>query len=175
MYVKIVASASYRPYLMHVFVQYLTNRRNIMVKVSRHSNVNWASLNNLRVVTADTGIIQYRLIQVCREIPYHDANRRECTLTPLLENHVLTVLADIHYKNLTGYGNSFVESQGTEEKAYYARKLEQDVKRWTARLEAYLQTAFAQGRIDSPAVQIARNLHDKLANAIQTGKADNHH
>lgn len=146
-----------------------------MVKVSRHSNVNWASLNNLRVVTADTGIIQYRLIQVCREIPYHDANRRECTLTPLLENHVLTVLADIHYKNLTGYGNSFVESQGTEEKAYYARKLEQDVKRWTARLEAYLQTAFAQGRIDSPAVQIARNLHDKLANAIQTGKADNHH
>lgn len=121
-------------------------------------------LDNLRSLTADMDKLLHYLIRTSKE---H-------TLTPLLGNHVLTVLADIRRKRLENYGNSFAEAHGTEEQAYYARKLELDVKRWTARLEAYLQTAFVQGRADSPAVQIARKLHKELDNALRTEETDNH-
>ena len=114
-----------------------------------------ARLEELRPLTADTDILLHRLIQASREMSYRDADGREGTLTPLLENHVLTVLADIRRKRLTGYGSTFADAQGTAAQARYARKLEQDVERWAARLEAYLRTAFAKGTTGSPAVQIA--------------------
>ena len=130
--------------------------------------------DNLRQLTADADKLLHRLIQASKELPYQDADGREGTLTSLLENHVLTVLADIRRKDLSGYGNSFAEAQGTEEQAYYVRKLEQDVERWAARLEAYLQTAFVKGRADSPAGQIARKLYVELDNALRTEDEHNH-
>ena len=54
-----------------------------------------ARLNDLRPLTADTDILLHRLTEASRKMPYRDADGREGTLTPLLENHVLTVLADI--------------------------------------------------------------------------------
>lgn len=87
---------------------------------------------------------------------------------PLLENHVLTVLADIRRKRLSGYGSSFAEAQGTDRQTFYVRKLERDITRWTERLDAYLQTAFIRGNTDSPAVQVARRLRDALDDAIRT-------
>lgn len=131
------------------------------------------SLYDIRQLTAETDIFLHRLTE-SRKMPYRDADDREDTLMSLLENHVLTVLADIRRKLLGNYGNSFAEAQGTEEEAYYVRKLERDVKRWTARLEAYLQTAFVQGRADSPAVQIARKLYEELAKALRTEDEHNH-
>lgn len=133
-----------------------------------------ARLDNLRQLTADTDKLLHRLTEVSRNMPYRETGSREGILTPLLENHVLTVLADIRRKNLSGYGNSFDKAQGTEEQVYYVRKLEQGMERWTARLEAYLQTAFVQGRADSPAVQIAQKLHDELANALRIRNEHNH-
>ena len=127
-----------------------------------------ARLEELRPLTADTDILLHRLIRASREMPYRDADGREGTLTPLLENHVLTVLADIRRKRLVGYGSTFADAQGTAAQARYARKLEQDVERWTARLEAYLRTAFAKGTTGSPAVQIAGELHDSLTGALRT-------
>lgn len=127
-----------------------------------------ARLEELRPLTADTDILLHRLTEVSREMPYRDADGREGTLTPLLENHVLTVLADIRRKRLTGYGSTFADAQGTAAQARYARKLEQDVERWAARLEAYLRTAFAKGTTGSPAVQIANELHDRLTGALRT-------
>ena len=94
-----------------------------------------ARLEELHPLTADTDILLHRLIRASRKIPYRDADGREGTLTPLLENHVLTVLADIRRKRLTGYGSTFADAQGTAAQARYARKLEQDVEQWAARLE----------------------------------------
>lgn len=131
-------------------------------------------LDNLRLQTTDTDKLLHHLIRTSKGIPYRDTEGSESMLTSLLRNHVLTVLADIRRKNLSGYDNSFAEAQGTEEQAYYVRKLEQDVERWSARLEAYLQTAFVQGRADSPAVQVARKLHEELDNALQTENEPNH-
>lgn len=133
-----------------------------------------AKLDNLYPLTADTDILLHRLTKVSQKMPYRDTDGKENTLTPLLENYVLTVLSDIRRKNLSGYGKSFAEAQGTEEQAYYVRKLEEDVERWTARLEAYLQTAFVQGRVDNPAVQIARKLYEELDNALRTEDEHNH-
>lgn len=130
--------------------------------------------DNLHPLTIDTDKLLHHLIRTSKELLFRDTNDRESTLTSLLENHVLTVLADIRRKNLSGYGNSFAEAQGTEEQAYYVRKLERDVEQWTARLEAYLQIAFVQGRADSPAVQIARKLHEELDNALRTKDEHNH-
>ena len=78
------------------------------------------------------------------------------------------ILADIHRKRLTGYGSTFADAQGTAAQVRYARKLEQDVERWAARLEAYLRTAFAKGMTNSTAVQTARELHDRLSGALHT-------
>ena len=91
-----------------------------------------ARLDDLRPLTADTDILLRRLTEASREMTYRDADGREGTLTPLLENHVLTVLADIHRKRLTGYGSTFADAQGTAAQVRYARKLEQDVERWAA-------------------------------------------
>lgn len=133
-----------------------------------------ARLDNLHSLTTDTDKLLHYLMLVSKELSYCDSDEKECTLTSLLGNHVLTVLADIRRKLLENYGNSFAEAQGTEEQAYYVRKLERDVKCWETRLEAYLQTAFVQGRADSPAVQIARKLHEELDNALRTEDEHNH-
>ena len=152
-----------------------------MVTETRQSNVfhtdyedGCARSDNLHPVTTDTDKLLHYLIRASKDFLFRDANGKENALTSLLENHVLTVLADILRKDLSGYGNSFAEAQGTEEKVYYVRKLGQDVERWTARLEAYLQTAFIQGRAASPAAQIARKLHEELDNALRTEDEHNH-
>ena len=134
----------------------------------------WARSDNLHPVTTDTDKLLHCLIRASKDFLFRDADGKECTHTSLLENHVLTVLADIRRKDLADYGNSFAEAQGTEEQAYYVRKLEQDVELWRTRLEAYLQTAFVQGRADRPAVQIAHKLHEELDNALRTEDEHNH-
>ena len=131
-----------------------------------------ARLEELRPLTADTDILLHRLTEASRKMPYRDADGREGTLTPLLENHVLTVLADIRRKRLAGYGSTFADAQGTAAQARYARKLEQDVERWAARLETYLRTAFAKGMTGSPAVQITGELHDRLTGALRTSDGE---
>ena len=130
-----------------------------------------ARMDDLRPLTADTDILLHRLIQASREMPYRDADGREGTLTPLLENHVLTVLADIRRKRLTGYGGTFAGAQGTAEQARYARKLEKNVEGWARRLEAYLNVCLPTTGTDSASAEVARELLDRLKNALQ-GMAD---
>lgn len=130
-----------------------------------------AKLDDLRPLTADTDILLHRLTEASRKMSYLDVDGREGTLTPLLENHVLTVLADIRRKKLSGYGGTFAGAQGTMAQTSYAQKLEEDVQRWKKRLEAYLHTAFTKGLTASTAVQTARELLTLLDNALQ-GTAD---
>lgn len=135
-----------------------------------------ARLDDLRPLTADTDILLHRLTEASREMPYRDADGREGTLTPLLENHVLTVLADIRRKKLSGYGSTFAGAQGTAEQARYARKLEENVEGWARRLEAYLNACLPTTGTDSAAAEVARELLDRLTNALQgTADEDNRH
>lgn len=130
-----------------------------------------AKLDDLRPLTANADILLHRLTEASRKMSYLDADGREGTLTPLLENHVLTVLADIRRKKLSGYGGTFAGAQGTMAQTSYAQKLEEDVQRWKKRLEAYLHTAITKGLTASAAVQTARELLTLLDNALQ-GTAD---
>ena len=81
-----------------------------------------ARLDDLRPLTADTDILLHRLTEASRKMPYRDADGREGILTPLLENHVLTVLADIRRKRLTGYGSTFADAQGGSLPAHRLRQ-----------------------------------------------------
>lgn len=131
----------------------------------------WARLEELHPLTADTDTLLHRLTEASREMPYRDADGREGTLTPLLENHVLTVLADIRRKKLSGYGSTFAGAQGTTEQARYARKLKENVEGWVRRLEAYLNASLSTAGTDSASTEVACELLDRLKNALQ-GTAD---
>ena len=72
-------------------------------------------------------------------------------LLPLWENHVLTVLADIHRKKLSGYSGSFADAQGTAEATLCAKKLKRDINGWHRRLEAYIDLSWKSGCIGSVA------------------------
>ena len=142
-----------------------------MVTETRHSGTlrtdyeaDRARLDDLRPLTADTDTLLHRLIQASREMPYREADGKEGTLTPLLENQVLTVLADIRRKKLSGYGVTFAGAQGTAEQARYARKLGENVESWVRRLEAYLNACLPTTGTDSAAAEVARELLDRLKN-----------
>lgn len=59
-----------------------------------------ARLDGFEALTADTDRLLHRLVRASRTVPYRDADGGEGTPAPLLENHVLTVLADICRKEL---------------------------------------------------------------------------
>ncbi|WP_347280653.1 hypothetical protein, partial [uncultured Phocaeicola sp.] len=75
---------------------------------------------------------------------------RKARLPPLLENHVLTVVADLMRKRLSGYDESFADAQGTTGESEFHDKLETDIRRWTARLEAFIDKSWRTGLNESP-------------------------
>lgn len=116
-----------------------------------------ARLDGFQVLTSDRRILLHRL------------EKSGGTLRPLLENHVLSVLADISRKQLSGYGESFADAQGTAEVARYAEKLKKDIESWSRRLEAYILQGLKSGHTDSVAVQTAQKLDDSLKAALPDG------
>lgn len=147
-----------------------------MVTETRHSGTfrtdyeaDLARLDGFQALTADTDKLLHRLVRASRDISYRDADGREGTLTPFLENHVLTVLADIRRKRLADYGKSFAEANGTSGRERYALKLEKDIQDWTARLEAYLRGTLSTGSHGCPSAEVARELLDRLTSALQGG------
>lgn len=94
---------------------------------------------------------------------------KEERLLPLWENNVLTVLADIHRKKLSGYGESFADAQGTAEATLCAKKLKRDINGWHRRLEAYIDLNWKLGCTGSVAVETARKLANLLKGALPNG------
>lgn len=94
---------------------------------------------------------------------------KEERLLPLWENRVLTVLADIHRKKLSGYGESFADAQGTAEATLCAKKLKRDINGWHRRLEAYIDLSWKLGCTGSVAVETARKLANLLKGALPNG------
>lgn len=91
-------------------------------------------------------------------------------LRSLLENHVLTVLADIRRKRLSGYGDTFADAQGTAALARYTQKLRENVEDWKTRLEAYLQVCWQRTGHDTPAAEVAHELYERLSESLPQGK-----
>ena len=121
-----------------------------------------ACLDGCPAMETDRNVLLHRLIEGGGDIPYRDENGRVGTLRPLLENQVLTVLADIMRKEFSGYGDTFADVQGTAKQAEYAGKLRQDITGWISRLGSYLQNCWQRGSGDSPAADTARLLEERL-------------
>ena len=77
----------------------MNNQHSGTLRTDQEANL--ARLDDFQVLTSDLRIQLHRL------------EKSGGTLRPLLENHVLTVLADISRKQLSGYGESFADAQGT--------------------------------------------------------------
>ncbi|WP_293670307.1 hypothetical protein [uncultured Parabacteroides sp.] len=121
------------------------------------NKANLAKLDGFPVIVTDEALLLHRLA-------------KEVRLRPLLENQVLTVLADIRRKRLSGYGDTFADAQGTARVAFYAEKLRHDIKSWMKRLDEYLKNVLTTGNNDSVAARIAKELHDSLRAASPSEK-----
>lgn len=115
---------------------------------------NLARLGNLPVMESDRDRLLHRLVR-----------GSESTVRSLLENHVLTVLADIRRKRLVGYPDTFADSQGTAKAVHYAEKLRGDIEGWVKRLDTYTNRSWRSGYTGS-AVKVAKELSDRLKNSL---------
>lgn len=132
-----------------------------MATETRHSGTlrtdqeaNLARLGDLPVMESDRDRLLHRLVR-----------GSEGTMRSLLENHVLTVLADIRRKRLKGYPDTFADSQGTAKAARYAKKLRGDIEGWVKRLDTYTERSWRSGYTGS-AVKVAQELSDLLKAAL---------
>ncbi len=126
---------------------------------------NKATLDQFEALTSDWRVLLSRLARAGRT-----------PLTPLLENNVLFVLADIRRKRFSGYDLSFSDAHGTVKQLGYVHKLEQEIGAWISRLDAFLldESAPAFGLRGSAA--IAKELRDLLAGCLSApGPADRKH
>lgn len=128
-----------------------------MATKTRHSGTlrtdleaNLARLGSLPVMESDWDRLLHRLEW-----------GSEGTVRSLLENHVLTVLADIRRKRLAGYPDTFADSQGTAEAARYARKLRGNIESWVKRLDTYTDRSWLSGHSGN-AVRTAQELSARL-------------
>lgn len=111
---------------------------------------NLARLGDLPVMESDRDRLLHRLVR-----------GSEGTVRSLLENHVLTVLADIRRKRLKGYPDTFADSQGTAEAARYAKKLRGNIEGWVKRLGTYTDRSWRSG-YTGDAVKVAQELSARL-------------
>lgn len=131
-----------------------SNRHSGTLRIDQEANL--ARLDGLPVMESDLDRLLHRLVRGSGG-----------TVRSLLENHVLTVLADIRRKRLKGYPDTFAESQGTAEAARHAEKLRVDIEGWVKRLDTYVHRSWRSGHAGS-GVQAAQELSARL-NASLTG------
>lgn len=131
-----------------------------------------ARLDGFPVLENDWNKLLHRLTKTDELLRYRDGGGEEDTLYPLLENQVLSVLADIARKKLSDYGNSFANVQGTVMQAAYVQKLRQDINWWIARLDNYLYSIWRTGNNNNPAAETARWLKDRLEQSLSADELD---
>ncbi len=115
---------------------------------------NLARLDDLTAMESDRDRLLYQLVR-----------GSEGTVRSLLENQVLTVLADIRRKRLNGYPGTFADSQGTARAARYAKKLRGDIEGWVKRLDTYTDRSWRSGYTGS-AVKVAQELSTRLKTVL---------
>ena len=109
------------------------------------------------------------LMSVSGDIPFINADgKEEGRLSSLWENHVLVVLVEIVRKDLSGYVSSFVGGQGTSLQKRYTRNLVNRCTQWSLRLDRFIRMSHGYSP-DSPAMQVAVEIRDRLTAAMPTG------
>lgn len=116
------------------------------------------------------------LMSVAGDIPFYDGSGREAgRLDSLWKDHVLVVLIEIACKDIDSYVSSFVGGKGTAAQARFTTRLTGSCRDWAARLERFVVLSHGHD-VDSPAVQVAREIHDRLDAAIRAvGTDDTRH
>lgn len=125
-----------------------------------------AHLDELRAMENEWQRLMHWQVRYSKSLDYCNEDGREGSLAPLLENHVLTVVADIMRKRLSGYDESFTDAQGTIEESAFSKKLETDIEGWIDRLDAFIGKSWTAGRNESQAVTAAIQIRDSLNNSL---------
>ena len=137
---------------------------------------NEAKLNQFDALTDDWRMLFAQLVKASRDVTFTGEDGQEHDLTALLENNVLSVLADIRRKKLEGYAPSFSDAHGTVRQQQYVRKLEQEIEGWAGRLDAFIQRGCQAGPDVRGSVSVARELRDLLRACLaETQAADAKH
>lgn len=128
-----------------------------------------ATLEDFHALESDWQELFRWLMSVSGDIPFINAEgKEEGRLSSLWENHVLVVLVEIVRKDLSGYVSSFVGGQGTSLQKRYTRNLINRCTQWSSRLDRFIRMSHGYGP-DSPAMQVAVEMRDRLIAAIPTG------
>ena len=125
-----------------------------------------AHADALRMMESEWQRLMHRLVRYSHATDYREEDGREGSLSPLLENHVLTVVADIMRKRLSGYDGSFADAQGTVNVSAFSKKLEADIKGWSERLESFIDNGWKTGQNESPAMTAAIQIRDSLNSSL---------
>ena len=116
----------------------------------------------------------HRLVRYSKGLDYRDDDEQEGTFAPLLENPVLTIVAAIMRKRLSGYSGSFADIQDIIGETECCDELKNDIKGWIKRLGAFIDKGRRAGLNKSPvgtiAVQIRDNLEKSLPVKYETEK-----
>ena len=150
-----------------------------MVKTKKHSytlrtdydSYN-AGLEDFKALTTNWQALLHALVVISNTIYYYNEKGEKSTLTSLLRDNVLTVLADIHRKKLDGYSMSFTSSRGTIRQGQYVRKLENDIINWVRRLKAFLCNSVSSSYNGYSSVVVARELCDILSKSLEQSEKD---
>ena len=150
-----------------------------MVKTKKHSytlrtdydSYN-AGLEDFKALTTNWQALLHALVVISNNIYYYNEKGEKSTLTSLLRDNVLTVLADIHRKKLDGYSMSFTSSRGTIRQGQYVRKLKNDITNWENRLKAFLRNSVSSNYNECSSVVVARELCDILSESRKQSEKD---
>lgn len=128
-----------------------------------------AVLEDFHALESDWKELFRWLMSVSRDIPFINAEgKEEGRLSSLWENHVLVVLVEIVRKDLSCYVSSFVSGQGTSLQKRYTRNLINRCTQWSLRLDRFIRMSHGYSP-DSPAMQVAMEIRDRLTAAMPTG------
>lgn len=128
-----------------------------------------ATLEDFHALESDWRELFRWLMSVSGDIPFINAEgKEEGRLSSLWENHVLVVLVEIVRKDLSGYVSSFIGGQGTSLQKRYTRNLVNRCTQWSLRLDRFIRMSHGYSP-DSPAMQVAVEIRDRLTAAMPTG------
>ena len=126
-----------------------------------------ARLEGFEALTSDWLTALHRLIKAISKKSYTDKDVNEHKLTSILENNLLTVLADIRRKNFSGYSMSYSGVKGTSSQIKYITKISEDIKGWIGRLDNFISLFGNTCSVTDSSVSIAIGLRKQLNDCVE--------
>lgn len=125
-----------------------------------------AQLEGFEALTSDWLTALHRLIKANSKLSNEDKDRNKHTLISLLNNNLLTVLADIRRKNFSGYSMSYSGVKGTSSQIKYIKKISEDISGWISRLDEFISLYGNSYTVTDSSVSIAIGLRKQLNDSI---------